>query len=57
MADMDLRDEFAAMAMTALLNGANAGSHDNVPPMLAMIARYSYMLADAMLKARQEGEA
>lgn len=55
---MSLRDYFAAKAMTAILGV----SPDEVPkPLLPeffdTVARYSYQMADAMLKARAQPEA
>lgn len=54
---MDLRDYFAAQAMTgaqiwdAVLNGRNPNFEGNGPAKLAEVA---YAIADAMMKARGE---
>lgn len=46
-ADLDMRDYFAANAMQGMLAGAERGLD-------ADIAKYAYKLADAMLRARGE---
>jgi hypothetical protein len=45
---MDLRDYFAAKALTGLLTEANMDYKDDA------IAELSYSLADAMMKAREQ---
>ena len=49
MNEIELRDTFAMHAMTMFLNGTAFTGHD-----YEYIARSSYQLADAMLKAREE---
>jgi hypothetical protein len=49
---MTLRDYFAAKAMAAALVNASAGSAEQVPQMMELVAKAAYMAADAMLKAR-----
>ena len=49
---MSLRDYFAAKAMQAWFTDHEADFDD--PKMQWMAAKYSYMIADAMLKVRQK---
>jgi hypothetical protein len=52
---MTLRDYFAAKAMQALLRSWTANRHDDGEWVGdALLARESYVIADAMLKARSE---
>ena len=46
--EMTLRDYFAAKAMNAYFDGNDS------PLEFGMVARRSYLMADAMLKARDE---
>lgn len=46
---MTLRDYFAAKAMTGMLSGYEADQFKN-----PQLAQWSYQIADAMLKAREE---
>lgn len=48
-----LRDEFAAKAMGAILN-ADSEILDTTESLANQIARESYVVADAMMKARQD---
>lgn len=53
---MDLRDYFAAKAMSAFINCAKSGTPFGVdhPEINFSYAKASYAMADAMLKARNE---
>lgn len=52
---MDLRDYFAAKAMSTLIKGAgNFSSESLLHGDADDIARDAYVIADAMLKARQQ---
>lgn len=57
---MSLRDEFAGLAMNGWIAGQPSimgEKLDGSAEMAAVIARAAYTMADAMLKARQEGGA
>lgn len=50
---MSLRDYFAAKAMNAIVSAVTAAGAARTPEDAQVIASASYLVADAMLKARQ----
>lgn len=52
---MTLRDYFAAKAMQALLT-TSGSSFGDLPSLSISLPRFSYIMADAMLKAREESK-
>lgn len=50
---MTLRDYFAAKAMGGLMSMENKGSYDSIELAWEKISKYSYDMADAMLKQRE----
>ena len=56
---MTLRDYFAAKAMQAFVADDDPYTHDSTETKfrLGYAAKYSYQMADAMLKAREGGNA
>ena len=53
---MTLRDYFAAKAMQTLLGSEYTSEHGLHEGWMRAMAREAYMVADAMLKARETGE-
>lgn len=53
---MSLRDYFAAMAMQAAISTLTGEPTETAPVHCAPIARDSYEMADAMLKAREQSD-
>jgi hypothetical protein len=54
---MSLRDYAAIKAMTTLLAGSHASSEGQFPELAAVVARLSFVMADAMLVEREKGGA
>ena len=50
---MDLRDYFAAKAMQGIMSMEDKGTHNTIEDALEKISKYSYNVADAMLKQRE----
>jgi hypothetical protein len=50
---MSLRDYFAAKVLQGLMSMENKGEHDTIEDAWAKISKYSYDVADAMLKERE----
>jgi hypothetical protein len=53
---MTLRDHFAGLAMQGLMSMEEKGEYQTIDDAWRKIAEYSYQMANAMLKVREETE-